>query len=146
MLGGENGIITQVQNAKNKSKEAEIIEKIKMDIMDVQSSNNGKIADLQLIEILNKYFDDVPDTLPDDLATLTLTTKKEYGKYEIKVSNIYNGTFEIKSISIVNPYEDKIPSYTLAIGKINPDDVIAKLYYKENGLYDLVIEGVRRDK
>ena len=48
------------------------------------------------LKILGKYFDGVPEVsnLPDDLTTLTLTTKAEYGSYPINISEIYNGTFK----------------------------------------------------
>lgn len=90
-LTGENGIITKAQEAKRETEIASIKEKIQTDILGKQAGNNGYITNEQLKTILNNYFEEVPEVLPDDLDTLTLTTKKEYGKYEIKVSDIYNG-------------------------------------------------------
>ena len=95
MLTGENGILNQAQNASTETEKASIIEQAKTDIIDRQIENqNGSITKADLKEILGKYFDlDSNTEIPDDLTTLTLTTKEEYGSYAIKISDIYNGTF-----------------------------------------------------
>ena len=86
------GIFEQAENAKRASEIASIKEKISLDIYEKQLTPPlGSITEGELIEILGKYFDDVPETLPEDLSTLTLTTKSEYGNYSIKVSDVYTG-------------------------------------------------------
>ena len=86
------GIFEQAENAKRASEIASIKEKISLDIYEKQLEPPlGSITEGKLIEILGKYFDDVPETLPEDLSTLTLRTKAEYGNYSIKVSDVYSG-------------------------------------------------------
>ena len=86
------GLFGRANEAKRESKIASIKEKIALDIYEKQLEPPlGSITEGELIEILGKYFDDVPETLPEDLSTLTLTTKAEYGNYSIKVSDVYSG-------------------------------------------------------
>ncbi len=95
MLTGENGILTQANNAKEATEKASVIEQAQIDILEKQTENGG--ADLttsDLKEILNKYFEGVPEKLPEDLRELELKSKEEYGGQMIKVSEIYSGTLE----------------------------------------------------
>ena len=86
------GIFGKASEAKEKTEIASIKEQMSLDIYEKQLEPPlGSITEEQLIEILNKYFKDVPETLPEDLSTLTLTTKAEYGNYSIKVSDVYSG-------------------------------------------------------
>ncbi len=86
------GIFGKASEAKEKTEIASIKEKISLDIYEKQLEPPlGSITEGELIEILGKYFDDVPETLPEDLSTLTLTTKAEFGNYSIKVSDVYSG-------------------------------------------------------
>ena len=93
MLTGENGILTKASTAKENTQKAEVIERAQIDIVAAQAENeSGDITETQLKTVLDKYFTGAPEKLPDDLSTVTLTTKSEYGNYLIKVSDIYNGT------------------------------------------------------
>ena len=94
-LVGDNGIITQAQNAKIETEKAEVKEKTQIDIMEKQSETQGDITKKDFIEILNQYFDNVPteENLPEDLSTVILPTKEEYGGHEINIGEIWNGTF-----------------------------------------------------
>ena len=117
MLTGQNGILTQAQNAKKDTETASLIEQAKTDVLGIQAGNGGKISKDEFVNVLKKYFDGVPEAedLPDDLTTLTLTTKTEYGSYPIKISDIYNGTLEgttttggeVTEVSAAN-YGDKV--------------------------------------
>ena len=91
-LTGENGIISKAREAKEKTEIAEVIEKAKMDLLSAQVENDGSLTNVDLKAVLEKYFDGVPETLPDDLSTLTLKTKAEYGSHDIKLSDLWNGT------------------------------------------------------
>ena len=94
-LTGQNGILTNATKAKEETEKAEIIERAQLDILKEQAKDNEELTKSKFIEILNKYFEEVPtaENLPDDLTKLTLKTKKEYGSYNIKISDIYNGNF-----------------------------------------------------
>lgn len=92
-LTGENGILNRASTAKEKMGIAEIIERAQTDILEKQAENNSKdITQKQLRTVLDKYFNEVPDPLPDDISNLELTAKDEYGKHKIKISDIWNGT------------------------------------------------------
>ena len=87
LIFGTNGIINKAKDAKIKTDIASIKENIQMEILGKQAENNGNISDDSLKEILEKY-----GTLSEEekLTDKTLTTTK--GNYEIKVSDIFNGT------------------------------------------------------
>ena len=91
-LTGENGIISKAREAKEKTEIAEVIEKAKMDLLASQVENDGALTNTDLKITFEKYFDGVPETLPDDLSTLTLKTKAEYVSHDITLSDIWNGT------------------------------------------------------
>ena len=95
-LTGDNGILTQASDAKIKTEIAEVKERVQTDILGEQAGNNGELTKSKFIEILNRYFKNVPteENFPEDLTTLTLETKEEYGSYNIKISEIYNVKFE----------------------------------------------------
>ncbi len=86
-LMGDNGLINKANDAKIKTEIASIKEEIQTDILRKQAENNGNISDESLKEILKNY-----GTLSEEekLTDKTLTTTKE--SYEIKVSDIFNGT------------------------------------------------------
>ena len=94
-LTGENGIITRASDAREETEIATVKERARTDILGVQAENEGKISKESFVEILNNYFMDVPtvDELPEDLSTLILATKDEYGEHKINISEIYNGDF-----------------------------------------------------
>ena len=94
-LTGENGVLTKASEAGKQTEIAEIKEMAQTDILAKQTENEGNISKEEFVEILNKYFKDVPtaEELPEDLSTLILTTKAEYGNYDINISEVWNGTF-----------------------------------------------------
>ena len=102
MLTGENGILTKATTAKENTQRAEVIERAQLDIFGVQAENNGKFTVADLQTVLNNYFSNVPETLPDDLSSVILTTKEKYGNYSIKASEIHNHSYvetELKDCS-----------------------------------------------
>ena len=106
MLTGNNGILTQAQKAKEETDKASVIEQAQTDILGIQAGGDTTLTQGQLKDILSKYFDPVPDDVDTDD---TLTTKVDYGgKYQIAVSDIYNG--EIKNVilgkNVLIPNED----------------------------------------
>ena len=95
MVVGDNGIILQAQNARRETEIADIKEKVQMDILEKQTANKGNIAKGEFVGILNEYFEGVPteENLPEDLTTLTLQAKEEYGSHAINIGEIWNGAF-----------------------------------------------------
>lgn len=88
VLNGENGIAKQAQKAKEESKIKELKEKVRIDIAGKRVENiNGELRVSVLKEILDKYFDNVP--VETQITSETeLKAKEEYGKYEMKISDI----------------------------------------------------------
>lgn len=106
-LTGNNGIINKAKEAKDQTEIAALIEEIRLAILDKQMENLGELKEEDLREILNKYFSDVPETLPaetEELQELELTAIE--GEYKIKVGEIWNGKLE-------DTYKDPF-SYTQA--------------------------------
>ena len=94
MLTGENGILTQAQNAKKETERAKIIEEVQLDILGKQTENgSGEISSDELEEILKKYFSNGEQNLKDIIAG-TVSDKlisKEDETIKIDLSEIYNG-------------------------------------------------------
>ena len=94
MLTGENGILTQAQNAKKETERAKIIEEVRLDILGKQTENgSGNISSDELEEILKKYFSNEEQNLKDIIAG-TVSDKlisKEDETIKIDLSEIYNG-------------------------------------------------------
>ena len=94
MLTGENGIINRAVEARERTERASLVEQAQTDIMLLQVENTStNLTKEQLDSILEKYFETVPDDYTIDTV---LTTKEEYGKYEIAISEIYGGEIEEK--------------------------------------------------
>ena len=73
-LTGENGIITKAIEARDETERASIIEQAKIDILEIQTENqSGNITQEQLKNVLDKYFDGVPDdyTIDDMLEVMS---------------------------------------------------------------------------
>lgn len=96
-LTGDNGILRRASDASEKTGIANVKEMAQTDILGKQAENNGDISKEEFVEILNKYFNDVPtaDELPEDLSTVVLPTKEEYGTYKINISEIWNKSFTV---------------------------------------------------
>ena len=98
MLTGDNGILTQAQNAKKETERASIIEQVRLDILEKQTEKEGKdITAGELEEILKKYFSNEEENLKDIIAGTTeegeetKLISKEDETIKIDLSEIYNG-------------------------------------------------------
>lgn len=92
ILTGNNGIIEQTQNAKDQSEKASVIERAQKDVVELLEQNRNYPTKQQLKQVLDKYFKNVPNPIPNDLTTVKLTAKDEYGGYtDIKLTDIYDG-------------------------------------------------------
>lgn len=95
-LTGENGILTKATRAKEDTAKAELIEKAKVDIIEQQSNANGDISKEQIQKVLQKYFSNIPEELPDSIVGIELIAKDEYGGYKIMGEEIYTGDLSEK--------------------------------------------------
>lgn len=97
MLGGENGILTQAQRAKEDTEKANVIEQVQTDIMGKQAEEGTANLDrTDLKVILDTYFEGVPNDFT--LDTILQTRKDEYGDYQIPLSDIFKGEIIDKPI------------------------------------------------
>ena len=88
LMQGNSGIISKADESKSQTERKEVIEKAKMTISEKVVNNGGnELTRSELKEILEQYFIDVPE---DYTLETILKTKEENGKYEIKVSEIYD--------------------------------------------------------
>ena len=90
---GSNKIVSKVKTAKAYTEIEKLKEQVKIDISSKQIKNNGEGLSLtELKTVLDKYFDGVPDSAELKSDTIIIA-KKEYGRYKIKLSDLYNGFF-----------------------------------------------------
>ena len=123
-LTGENGIIKKANDAKDKTHLAAVTEYVRTDIMGIQTKNGRKITQEELIKILEKYFDEVPNPLPQDLSGLKLKTKSQYGNQQIEIAEIYNGGLIATADNITVSNYGEYVNYGIDIdgdGKTNDD-------------------------
>ena len=91
LMQGNSGIIAKADESKSQTERKEVIEKAKMTISEKVVNNGGnELTRSELKEILEQYFINVPE---DYTLETILKTKEENGKYEIKVSEIYDREF-----------------------------------------------------
>ena len=94
MLSGDNSILQKATDAKTYTERASVIEQAQTDVLGYQAENKGgDLEKSQLKTVLDRYFKDVPDELPDgdNLLNLELNTLDKYGKHTITISEIYKG-------------------------------------------------------
>ena len=94
MLSGENSILKRAVDSKTNTERQSVVEQARMDVLGYQVENkSGEIKKSQLKNVLDKYFIEVPNELPDgdNLFKLELDTQDKYGNYKIKVSELFDG-------------------------------------------------------
>ena len=131
-LTGENGILKKASEAKDKTQIADVIERVQTDILGLETNNGQKISKEELRKILEKYFEEVPDPLPDDLTTLTLKSKQKYGGQKIEVSKIYNGGLIVTAESITADEYGAYVNYGIDINNNGKTDDDWKIFYKDS--------------
>ena len=88
LMQGNSGIISKADESKSQTERKEVIEKAKMTVSEKVVNNGGnELTRSELKEILEQYFINVPE---DYTLETILKTKEENGKYEIKVSEVYD--------------------------------------------------------
>ena len=96
-LTGENGILTKANDAKDKTQIEDVKEQARLDILAEKMENGGgNLSDTKLKEILDKYFENVPETDElegklKDVNGFKLNSKPEYGGQEVDIGEIYDG-------------------------------------------------------
>lgn len=85
-LTGENGILNQAGKAKEQTEKADIIERAKIEIVGVQSENNGELPKEDLDRILKSYDKDGTIRIDDEGNRYIVTSKN----YKILASDIWS--------------------------------------------------------
>ena len=103
-LSGDNGILKRATEAKDTTQRQSLIEEVQVGILEKQvGSETGELTSNNLKEVLEQYFDGVPDA--DEIKPeTTLTAKSQYGSYTLKVSDIYGGN--VNGTLKYTPYRD----------------------------------------
>lgn len=143
MLTGKNSIVMKATNAKEQTERSNIIEEARTEILAIQSNQEGNITKQQFINILNKYFSNVSESLDLDAE---LTTKKEYGNHTIKPSEIWKGAFSEENPSkpeetIISKYGWKVSNYTTEINKTGG----WRLFYQDDEYTYIISDKVLTD-
>ena len=145
-----NGILNHSKKTQEKINIEELIETAKLDIINEQIENHGKIEKENIEIVLNKYFKDVPATLPDDISTLKLDAKDEYGGYQnIEISKIYQEVekeavaYNPDTLSIGEPvntdkYGWKVKNYTVKTSEFTTG--VWRLFYQDENYAYLITD------
>ena len=134
-LFGDNGILQKATDAKTNTERTSIVEYARTDVLGYQVVNKScNLKKTQLKSVLDSYFKDVPtiEELPDGETLLNqeFTTLDKYGTYNIKVSEIYNGTIvSILEETNYAPYDIHTYQQTLATFQEQPG--MQDLQYEE---------------
>ena len=115
MLSGNNGILQKATIAKENTDREAIIETAKMDILSKQTENHGSLNADELEEILTSPNYNTQGSLSNEEAILNKTLTSKDGKYEIPVSEIYNGTLSSSVLTFAIDYGSKT-AQTIEVG------------------------------
>ena len=85
-LTGENGLLERASRAKDETKRGDLIERVKIDILD-NEIGKGIGEEDKLSEVLGKYFKTVPSELTN--IDTELTAKAEYGGYKVTLKELF---------------------------------------------------------
>ena len=101
MLTGENGILTKADKAREETERAEIIERVKLEILEYETENEGKITDDEAYGIIAQYDKDYNKNVDFEFKVNEeeeeyLTTKEGY---DILVSEIWIATKKEETIN-----------------------------------------------
>ena len=164
MLTGQTGILTQAQQAREQTEIGQVKDYVKQDLLEEMTKNRGEdITAKQLHDVLEKYFTNVPDlpeegesykgtvweNFPDGFPDESgkLITKKEYGRHEIEIGDIYSGN--LSGTEMEEPPTPPIPeteSYVGCYADIEGDGEIDGIIYADlavggNGVWNGDEEG-----
>ena len=143
MLSGNNGILQQSTTAKDNTEKEKIIEIAQMDILGKQTENHGSLSADELEEILISPDYNTQGTLSNEESILERTLTSSNGKYQIPVSEIYNGTLNSTNPNIPTDYNNEVKT-ALVEGKYvtykNKPYVV--LYNDDNGIEIIAMETV----
>lgn len=117
MLSGDNGILQKATQSKEKTERAEIVENAKLDILAKISEKKGEnLTASELEEILISPDYSTQGALSSEKNILERTLTSKDGKYEIPVSEIYNGSLASPQSNDVDQDNHSLTTGTLIAG------------------------------
>lgn len=142
MLSGDNGILQRATDAKEYTERAEIVENAKLDILAKMSEKKGEnLTAAELEEILTSSNYNTQGRLSNEENILERTLTSKNGKYQIPVSEIYNGTLTNTTPGVATDYSDEVKT-ALTEGKYityrNKPYVV--LYNNDDGIEIIAME------
>lgn len=142
MLSGDNSILLKATQSKEKTERSEIIENAKLDILAKITEKKGEnLTPSELEEILTSSNYNTQGRLSDEESILDRTLTSNNGKYQIPVSEIYNGSLSNTTPSVATDYSNEVKT-ALEEGKYvtykNKPYVV--LYNNDDGIEIIAME------
>ena len=142
MLSGDNSILNRATQSKQRTERVQIIETAQMDIIGKQIENHGSISEQELIEILTSSDYNTKGSLSDngENSVLEKTLTSSDGKYEILVSDIYNGNLsQVSEKSKVDSINSKIGT---VVDGYSPMGMEWQVYYADENETFLISKNI----
>ncbi|MBR3162505.1 MAG: prepilin-type N-terminal cleavage/methylation domain-containing protein [Clostridia bacterium] len=145
-LTGENGILSRASEGREKSKRADLIERVRVEALEEQVENkNMNVSNTKLQEILEKYFTNATTADLTKMDTL-LTAKSEYGGFEdITLGELLTGKVEEKtSLKVGNTDLSTVENLSTLYGQttnyksISHPNIDWQLFYDDDDNYYVI--------
>ncbi len=102
----DGGLFGKAREGVRKTQIAEVAELAQEEIV-LEIANNGDITKEKLKNILDRYFKELPDPLPNNLEGAMGTLRDEYGGYtDVPLSDIYSGGITTPGIKAADVASD----------------------------------------
>ena len=133
-LTGENGVLSKATTAQKTNQRMEIIENARIDILAIQSENKGQISKKELTNLLESKYGSLSSE--EEILDKTLTSKD--GKHQIKVEEIWKGTFATENEEKITCYHFYVQGNLVSWSNITPESMVGKTidYLNQKGKSD----------
>ena len=112
MLTGENGILTQAQNAKNKTEQSGEEEKVKLAVVAAKTDGYGTIKEEDLTDELIKYFENESnfniEPSKNENSYLITITGSERSYYVEENGNVISNLYIIRDLDNLENFRDEV--------------------------------------
>ena len=112
MLTGENGILTQAQNAKNKTEQSGEEEKVKLAVVAAKTDGYGEIKEEDLTNELIKYFENKSnfniEPSKNENSYLITITESERSYYVEENGNVTSNLYIIRDLDNLESFRDEV--------------------------------------
>ena len=112
MLTGDNGILTQAQNAKNKTEQSGEEEKVKLAVVAAKTDGYGTIKEEDLTDELIKYFENESnfniEPSKNENSYLITITGSERSYYVEENGNVISNLYIIRDLDNLENFRDEV--------------------------------------